>query len=164
MGKPVAIDAQHLAQAFFREIRRVKNVSRRFDNDLMGADAGGHVKQIAALGRHVRRLGAQTVRPIFKFKGGILVGHDANSPAPAVGGGAWLSPGGDFAGRLVFAPFAEGTCHGDAGTRRGLKLVGSVGSVLGDDYPAVDDRVFTQFGHRGVYVLTVCLSLAIVFR
>ena len=61
---------------------------------------------------------------------------------------AAVAIGDDLGRRLLFVALAERAeaARLRAGTPS-LNVVRPLGPVLGDDHPAADDRIFTQFGH-----------------
>ena len=115
-------------------------VPRRFDDDLVGADAAHHV--VDAL--------AALVQFAFDLQGGKLVGHHADAPPFAVALRAGVAIGDDFAGRLVLVAFAERAEAALLPLRRGVEVVRAPGAAGGDDHPTADDRVFAEVWHGGV--------------
>ena len=136
--QPVAIDPEHLADVFFREVGQGQLVKRAFDNDLVGPDAVHLVvNAFAAL-----------VEIALDLQSGELVGHDPDAPAALVGPRITIAVSQDLLRRLLLVPLAKRAIA--AGCRRRLRPRDDrpLGAVGGDDHPAPHNRILTQFRHR----------------
>ena len=134
----VAINPEHLADLVLGEIGHRHFVVRTFDDDFMGADAVHFVVDAVAA----------FVEIAFDLEGGELVRHDTDAPAFFVGPGVAVAVGDDLVGSLIFLALAERTKTAVAGLGLGLGRDRPLGSLRGNNHPAADNRVFSQFRHR----------------
>src|SRR5260370_9682724 len=113
-------------------------MERTFDDDFMGADAVHLViDAVAAL-----------VEIPFHLESGEFVGYHADAPAFFVGPGVAVAVGDDLVRRLIFLALAEGTKTAVAGLRLRLGRDRPLASLRGNNHPAADNRVFSQFRQR----------------
>src|SRR5690606_24258313 len=85
------------------------------------------------------------------------VRDDADSPAWPVRGAAGGAHGENLFGSFAFVTFAEGAIgeRSAAGRFAFGEFERALGAVLGDDHPAVDDRIFAELRHEGIVACPV---------